>query len=264
MKLFDKLFGKGKSKDTNRSPQSNEDLKSDLLRYNENQNKVAYGQIVNKLMRGDYLLYLPSVNDGESDNKWRTLQEGANLKLKSVFNMDGLNVLGAFSSEESLSNWIQEKSDFTVMNSKDVLEFCQTHRIDRIVIDSRQPSMFVLERSRENIKTERIQEETKVMVGTPSKPISGNLLNKLKTNFSKVDSIEEAFQYAMVRNNESILIIGFKLSVYSDNSRAACINAIQNSMENERLELPLELFFLEDENWYNAAKGIENSLIYKK
>ena len=159
---------------------------------------------------------------------------------------------------------IQEKSDFTVMNSKDVLEFCQIHRIDRIVIDSRQPTMFVLERNRENIKTETIQKETQVMVGTPSKLISGSLLNKLKTNFSKVDSIEEAFQYAMVRNNESILIIGFKLSVYSDNSRTACINAIQNSMENEQLELPLELFFLEDENWYNTAKGIENSLMYKK
>ena len=124
--------------------------------------------------------------------------------------------------------------------------------------------MFVLERNRENIQTETIQEETQVTVGTPMKPISGNLLQKFQTNFSKVSAINEVYHYAMLRNNESILMLGFVLDTYSDNSRAACINSIQNSMDGEQLELPLEMFMLNEEGWLQTVIGIENSLIYKK
>jgi hypothetical protein len=35
-------------------------------------------------------------------------------------------------------------------------------------------------------------------------------------------------------------------------------------MEGEKLELPLEMFMLNDEGWLKTVKGIENSLIYKK
>ncbi|WAC03035.1 hypothetical protein N7U66_05235 [Lacinutrix neustonica] len=160
--------------------------------------------------------------------------------------------------------WTGKVTEYTAMKGKDVVDFCQANGIDRVVIDSDMPTMFVLERNRENIQTETIQEETQVTVGTPMKPISEKLLKKFQSNFSKVSVINEVYHYAMVRNNENILMLGFVLDTYSDNSRAACIGTIQNSMKGEKLDLPLEMFMLNDEGWLQTVKGIENSLIYKK
>ena len=50
MKLFDKLFGKEKPKQTEEKPTSRRDLKTDLLKYNQNHDQNQYGQIVHNLM----------------------------------------------------------------------------------------------------------------------------------------------------------------------------------------------------------------------
>ena len=91
--------------------------------------------------------------------------------------------------------------------------------------------MFVLERNKGNIKTETIQEETQVQV----KPISGKHLKKFQLNFEKVDMIKEVYQYAMVRNNESILVVGYVLNKYSDNSRTSCIHTKFYGRRNFRI-----------------------------
>ncbi|QFZ55366.1 SseB family protein [Oceanihabitans sp. IOP_32] len=264
MGIFDKLFGTKKKVAENNENPDNTKLVGLLEKYGKNQSQENYQKAFNEIMEGNAMLVLPSVNDGEPKDNWTTLQKDSTLKLTSVFDQDGLKVLGAFTSPEKLVEWTKKETEYTAMKSKDVIDFCQAHGIDRIVIDTDMPTMFVLERNRENIQTETIQEETQVTVGTPMKPISGNLLKKFQSNFSKVSVIREVYHYAMVRNNESILMLGFVLDTYSDNSRAACIGTVQNSMEGEKLELPLEMFMLNDEGWLQTVKGIENSLIYKK
>ena len=264
MGIFDKFFKNKEKMESSPDPRDNNLLETILVNYNQSNNNEQYAKIASQLVNGDFNLFLPSVNDGKNENNWKTIREGSNLKLKSVFNLDGLKVLGAFSSENNLQKWINEESEYTVMSSKEVLNFCQANGIDRIVIDSKQPSMFVLERSRSNIKTETVKEETKVRLGTPAIPITGLFLEKLIINFKNVESIEEAYQFIMIRNNESIHTIGFKLNTYSDNSRTACINVIQNCIDTNDLKLPLELFFLENSGWYNSVKNIEESIMYMK
>lgn len=264
MGIFEKLFGTKKKVTENNGSPDNTKLIGLLEKYGKNQSQENYQKAFNEIMEGNTMLFLPSVNDGEPKDNWTTLQKDSTLKLTSVFDQDGLKVLGAFTSPEKLVEWTKKETEYTAMQSKDVIDFCQTHGIDRIVIDTDMPTMFVLERNRANIQTEIIQEKTQVRVGTPMKPISGNLLQKFQTNFSKVSVINEVYHYAMVRNNESILMLGFVLDTYSDNSRAACINSVQNSMDGEQLDLPLEMFMLNEEGWLQTVKGIENSLIYKK
>jgi len=261
MGIFDKLFGTKKTVSEN---PDNSKLIRLLEKYGKNKSQENYQKAFNEIMEGHAILVLPSVNDGESKDNWTTLKKDSTLKLTSVFDQDGLKVLGAFTSPEKLVEWTKEETEYTAMKSRDVIDFCQAHGIDRIVIDTDMPTMFVLERNRENIQTKTIQEETQVTVGTPMKPISGNLLQKFQTNFSKVSVINEVYHYAMVRNNESILVLGFVLDTYSENSRTACINSIQNSMSGEQLDLPLEMFMLNDEGWLQTVKEIEDSLIYKK
>ena len=264
MGIFDKLFGTKKKTSENNENPDNTKLIGLLEIYGENQSQENYQKALNEIAEGNSLLILPSINDRESQDNWKTLEKDSTLKLTSVFDHDGLKVLGAFTTPEKLVKWIKKETEYTAMKSKDVIDFCQAHGIDRIVIDTDMATMFVLERNRENINTETIQEETQVQVGTPMNPISGEHLKKFQANFSKVSVIKEVYHYAMIRNNENILMLGFVLDTYSDNSRAACINSVQNSMEGEKLDLPLEMFMLNDEDWYQTVQGIENSLIYKK
>ncbi len=261
MGILGKLFGR---KNAQREKPSNDKLSELLEGYALDPSKENYTEVINEIMNGNSFLIVPSVNDNPGKGEWSTLEKESTLQLTSVFNLDGLKVLGAFSNEQSLLEWTKGKSEYTAMYGKDVLDFCQVNGIDRIIIDSDQPTMFVMERNRENVTTETIKEETEVQVGTPINPISGDLLEKFKSNFSKVASILEVYQYAMSRNNENILVFAFRLTAYNDNSRTACINSIQNSMEGEKLDLPLELFFLDEESWYQTAKGIENALVYEK
>jgi hypothetical protein len=265
MSFLKKIFGgQTTDKQTDIKKPDNRTLLNLLHAWKNNESAENYTNVVNEILNGQSFLLLPSVNDGKSGGDWKTLKTGSTLKLTSVFDVDGLNVLGAFTEESALLTWSRKQTEFTAMKSQDVIEFCQANGIDRIVINSDQPTMFVLERNRENIKSETIQKETQVRVWTPKNPISGKLLEKLKANFSKVSTIREVYHYGMTRNDEHIFILAFSLDIYSEDSRFACMNAIQNSMNGETIEFPLELFYLEDENWYNTAKGISNSLMYTR
>ena len=265
MSFLRKIFGgQTTDKQTDVKRPDNGTLLNLLHEWKNNESSENYRNVVNEILDGQSFLLLPSVNDGKSGGDWKTLKAGSSLKLTSVFDVDGLKVLGAFTDERALLTWSRKHTDFTAMKSQDVIEFCQTNGIDRIVINSDQPTMFVLERNRENMKRETIQKETPVTVWTPKDPISGKLLEKLKTNLSKVSTIREVYHYGMTRNNEHIFILAFLLDTYSEDARFACMNAIQNAMSGETIEFPLELFYLEDEIWHSTAKGVSNSLVYKR
>lgn len=265
MGIFDKLFGtKNKVSEDNKNLNNTKLIKL-LEKFGENVNQENYFEAFNEIMQGNSILILPSVSDGKQEGDWTILEPGSELKMTSIFDEDGLKVLAVFTSPEKLVEWTKEETQYTAMKAKDLLDLCQVQGIDRIVIDTGMPTMFVIERNRENVQEETIEKEMQVTVGTPTNPISGELLEKFQANFSKVSVINEVYHYAMVRNDESILILGFELDIYSDDSRAACINSVQKSMEDNKLDLPLEIMFMSnDEDWIQTVKEIENSLIYKK
>ncbi len=104
----------------------------------------SYKDVLMELITGDSFLFLPSSNDGTENQE---TSEGPNktLKLTSVFNQDGIKVLGAFSDEKALFSWAKEPIHYKMMQSKDVLQLCEENAIKRIVINSNMPTMFVLE-----------------------------------------------------------------------------------------------------------------------
>ncbi len=178
--------------------------------------------------------------------------------------MDGLKVLGAFTDEESLLSWAKKPTAYTALESKAVLELCEKELIERIVINSDLPTMFVLERDRENIETLTIEQETKVQVGSPNRPLEKSIIQKLIQNFQRIDVISEVYQYGQTRNDEFSIVLGIKLSTNSENAKTATINAVQNALKDENINQLLELFFIEDKGWYQTIKNIEDSFVYKK
>ena len=105
----------------------------------------TYKDVILELLNGDSLLLLPSDNDGLGNNEQDTASESKTLKLSSVFNVDGVKVLGAFTDEKALFSWAKQPIPYKMLESKDVLKLCEETAIGRIVINSGLPTMFVLE-----------------------------------------------------------------------------------------------------------------------
>ena len=124
--------------------------------------------------------------------------------------------------------------------------------------------MFVLERNRANIKTDTIKETTTVQVGTPNRPLERRVIQKLIDQFKRVDTIDEVYQYGQTKNNEFSIVLGFKLLTNSDNAKTAAINAVQTALQGENIDQLLDLFFIEDEGWYQTIRNVENSFVYRK
>lgn len=264
MNFLKKLFCNNKpTEDEQKKDPENTKLNYLLDIWGENPSNENYEEVMNEILNGDCFLLLPSVNESES-GVWKTAEENTMLNLTSVFNLDGLKVLGAFSNEKALVEWAKQPTQYTAIPTATVIEMCREQAIDRIVINSDQKNMFVLERNRENIASRAIEKDTEVMVGKPSKPLQPHILEKLVSNFRQVQTIDEAYQYVQVMNEETSLVLGIKMSVVSDNSRAALYNALNNSLNNEKLELPLDIMVLETQDWLNTVRGIENSLFYKR
>ncbi len=261
MGIFDKLFG-NKSKPTN---PDNSKLFQLLEIYQEQNGKGdSYKNVILELMNGNSFLLLPSVNDNENSDTWTTAKTDTSLKLTCIYNLDGLKVLGAFTDENALLSWAKKPTQYTGLSSQDVLKLCEENLIERIVINSDLPTMFVLERNRENIKTETIEKETTVQVGTPNRPLENRIIQRLIEQFKRVDTINEVYQYGQTKSNEFSLVLGFKLSTNSDNAKTATINAVQTALQGEKIDQLLDLFFIEDDSWYQTIKNVENSFVYRK
>lgn len=117
--------------------------------YKENRQDNSYQNVIQELLNGNSMLLLPSANDTPEEQK--ALTEAGHtktLKLSSVFNHDGMRVLCVFTDEETLSDWAKKPMPYKMLASKDVLQLCEMSAIQRIVINTGTPTMFVLEQSK--------------------------------------------------------------------------------------------------------------------
>lgn len=264
MGFFQKLFGKSQTPKNKKTTPDNTKLINLILTYNNTNESADYKKVINELMTGNSFLLMPSINKVTNQLGWETTKKDVKLTLTSILNVDGLHVLCAFTSEATLQNWAKQGSEYTAMQSKDVLAFCEENQLNRVVIDNDSDTFFVLERNRENIKTVTVEKKTQVQLGTPSKPLNSRILGKLNEQFKRINTVVEVYQYGQTRNGEFSIVLGIKLSIPSDNARAAALNAVQSALENEKIDQLLDIFFIDDEGWYNTIKGVENSLMYKK
>jgi hypothetical protein len=58
--------------------------------------------------------------------------DNVTIQITSVFDLDGLKVLGAFSDERSLLNWSKEMCIYTALRSQAALDICKEQNIDRV------------------------------------------------------------------------------------------------------------------------------------
>lgn len=117
-----------------------------LATWGQQQSAQIYKAVIDEILKGNGYLLLPSLNKEKRSTDWETTIEETTLNLTCIFDINGRKVLGAFSDEPSLVKWAKQPTDYTAMATRDLLEFCQLNSIDRVVINSGEENMFVLER----------------------------------------------------------------------------------------------------------------------
>lgn len=221
-------------------------------------------RVYEELLQKRAILLLPSVNDGHQELGWRTIAAGEKLKLTSVFDVDGLKVLGAFTDEQALFQWAKRPTTYTAMPAHSVLEMCETEGIGRLVINSDQSTMFVLHGPGERFTTRTVQEATQVQIGTPARPLNDRILDKMRTRFQQLSIVKEAFHYAQTMKGEHALMIGLKIDPSNENSRQAALQAIHTALQGEKLDQTLDVFVIATDDWHKSLMQIDKALFFKR
>jgi len=260
MGLSDNLSG---GKQEQNTPNNNRLLLLLSIYESEKGSKESYMNVLAELLNGNSFLLLPTINKDKTEG-WKNIEKDQSIQITSVFDQDGLKVLGAFTDDGSLLRWANRETQYTAIPSKDVLEMCEANGIGRIVINSGQPNMYVLERNRNNIQTQTLTQDTQVLLGMPSQPLSSEIVSKLKDSFKKVEIIQEAYQYGQSIGAEFNIVLGFRIANYTENAKKATMDAVSNGLRDIEISHPIDLYFLEDEKFLETIQNLEGSLIYSK
>lgn len=252
MNLFKKIFGTKEEKEEVKIPDfkpDNSRLLSLIAAYHQEESSDNYQAVLDELYSDSAYLVVPtSEKSSTPQSGWTTLKKGETIEFTTVFNVDGLLVFGVFTSEIALSKWIDRETTFMSMPAKVVMELAQEQGFGRIVIDSEQETMFVLERNVTNQKQEIITEDTEILVWSPKFPISGAHQEQFRKAFAKVESIKEVFHFGITKNNEQILILAIVLNTKTENSVLAARASINDGMLGYELNMPLEIMYLDPED----------------
>jgi len=140
--IFGRIFGNS-NKDKN--PPDNIKLFELINNYIKDNKYENYASVVAELTNGNAFLLLPIYNENKKDiPEWTPAPEGFSIKWGTYF-VDGLIAIAAFTSEEALFTWAQKPTNYIALPSKTVLEMCEKNEVRRVVIDSKLPTMIVLQ-----------------------------------------------------------------------------------------------------------------------
>ena len=130
---------------------NNTNLLATIKAFQINQNQETFLAVFNELQGNNAFLLIPTtepiVGNNRNEEGWSTIEKGTQMSFTSVFEVEGLKILGAFTSQQTLMNWANETKPFASLPARDVLDIAIQNGIEKIVIDSNQETMFVLGRS---------------------------------------------------------------------------------------------------------------------
>jgi hypothetical protein len=250
MNILNILFGRKNSPD---KPDNSKLLKLLTEYYQQSGVNNTYENVILELKNGNSFLLLP-----ETNTQGKVSQ---NLNLP-IYDFDGLQVIAAFTDEKALISWTKQPTHYKVLPAQEILSLCEENQIDRIVIDTNLPTMFVVERSRGKVETHTIQPNEVIQIGIPHKPLNERILNKLLKQFKTIQEIQEVYHYGQTKDGEFSLVLGYKLSENNDDTKNTVIDAVQQSLQSEPSGQFIDLLFIKDNDLYAQIKNLSESLIY--
>ena len=110
-----------------------------------------FERVMDELVNGNSYLILPTVENKHQVSFQWTASANEKLGLTCIFEVDGVKILGAFTDNDTISNWAKGPHPCIMMKTKDVLKLCEMNNIYKIVINSDSPNIFLAERSRKHL-----------------------------------------------------------------------------------------------------------------
>lgn len=254
MGFLSRLFNRDKNREANNK------LLNLLQKYSDDKTaKTAFADVINELMDGkSQLLILTKAPPSENPDG------SVRLEVASKINDFGDEIYHVFTDEEALKQAQPGGGYFVSMASQVILQMATDQGVGIIVINPDLPTMFVLQKSpKTGVANHTLKAGTPIKIGYPEKPLSDSIVKKLRARFEKIKAVSEAFQYAQDANGEFSLVLAVKLSESTEDIRGAVVRAIQLSLENENLETPLDLNFI-DESWDSEDPSLQNLFLYRR
>jgi hypothetical protein len=107
--------------------------------------KENYAMVRKELIGGRPFLMLPSDKGENVGEGWRRSAEVTKIRLASLYTVEGVKTLGAFTDEEAVLRWSKGKQVLcNSLHSQDVFEICEKNGIKRLVINSGSDNIFPL------------------------------------------------------------------------------------------------------------------------
>jgi hypothetical protein len=129
----------------NQDTPDNTKLISLLNAWSQKISKKTFAAVRTELMKGNSFLMLPSGATDVQGPGWHTYEKSPRLELRSVYTMDGIQVLGAFTDIESLLRWSNGRAmNYTSLRSQEVLDICVRYGFKRVVINSGSDNIYPL------------------------------------------------------------------------------------------------------------------------
>ena len=238
---------------------ASEALNTILAQWGAENSEANFEAVVKELFQGTGSLLVPVAPDD---------REGApegSVQLTSIFEVEGMLIFGAFSTEKAIFGWAGQNIEYTVMNTQEVLDFCEAENMTRLVINSNQPDMFVLERETPTTEGATPQEEeNQVRIGPLSAPLPETFLDKMKAAFPGIHAVDAAYTYGQMSKGEMSSVLGILLTAPSDEATKALTDAFNAALAGENLELPISMMAIGNDAWLEAIRNIPEALIYEK
>lgn len=269
MGLFGKLFGS--KKDENKNLDNNRLIRL-LDKWGREENGHSFQAVFHEVLEGNSFFLVPAEKStDEKQGEWKSLEEGLDLKLTSATEMEEVKTILVFSDEESLRKWAKEEIHYNALKTQDVFEICRQREIDRVIINSGQPNMFILERQKEQEESEEEEQEqpSRVRIGIPANPLHLNTIRKIRENATENPNIEQVYQFVQEDvdaspENRFFLMIGLVLAENTDSLRLEAVNTIKQALQGQKKpDLPLGIMILDDD-WLTRMRNISNQPFYTK
>lgn len=144
MNILKKLFQSSYKK---KEPEpDNKKLFKLIEQYISDNEYESYKKVVFELENGNSYLLIPSDHSlGEEFSSWTPSPGGLKIMM-GIWFRDGLKETVAFTSEEALFVWNKAKTRYVSITSQAFLKWCETNGFERIIIDSGQRTMIVLQK----------------------------------------------------------------------------------------------------------------------
>jgi hypothetical protein len=111
----------------------------------QDRSRETYTAVRNELQEGNSFLMLPSAKGQAMVAGWHTTTEPTKLGLASLYTIDGIKVLGAFTDPDSVLRWSKGKVTWcSSLQSQAVLELCERNAIKKIIINGGSENVFPL------------------------------------------------------------------------------------------------------------------------